>query len=442
MSAAVGIIYVLIAFLSVVALRNAHGTALFRFPFLFSAIWVTFVLLGFLEFFTPENSLFLAYEDTGVIDVALFVVCTSIFGGFLGYLLAGGHTPRPQEPQTSKPVAPWIMRRMHIASCVIAVMSYLAFLALARLGGGLTAYIFHSGAYTITWEGLPVYLVFVVRFGYVAIVIQLWLWSRTKKASHMVLALLFSLIPFINIIFIFRRSEVVTVGVYFGYFIVNYTRFHMGRIHAISGLVGMFLVFKVFPLLRDEEGKNLSLNELLDQALAPRIDFDSSEIGAGLFRIYYSMSESAFEYGAIIWNAFIRQFVPGSLVGAELKASLLLPELTYANLSFVDFRFYVSPMGFAQAYQQFWIFAAVMFVFIGFFVARLEQRRFIGPRQEIFMVLMIPILLTAVSADISLIVPRFITFAALIAICIPKESNQTFAPNRSHAKPSLSPQRN
>jgi len=411
------------ACLGLIVLVNAKGTRLFQFPFLFSGVWIAFVLVDFLEFIDPRNRLFQIYSDLGVIDMAFFVMVTAILGGFLGYMMAGGSRPPSGESQLPSTASPPVLRRLQVTSCVVATISYTSFLFLAKLSGGLTAYIFYSGAYTITWEGLPVYLVFLVRFGYVAIVIQLWLWSRTGRASHLRLALFFSVIPFINIFFLFRRSEVLTLGIFFGYFFVNYTRLRVRRLHAVVALAAMLVILRVFPLLRNEAGKSLSFRDLFSVALAPREYFADSEIGSGLLRIYYSMSHGAFEYGAIFWNAVVRQFIPSGLVGPHFKASLMLPELGsgYSDVAFTEFHFYVSPMGFAQAYQQFWIFGGLIFFIIGYLTAGMEQRRFRGPRQEVFLVLMLPALVSTVSADLSFIVTRSITYAILVMLCIPSQ---------------------
>lgn len=421
MTAALGLVYLLIALLGTVAIVNARGTRLLQFPFLYSSVWVAFVLLALVEFMTAENNgLYEAYEAAGVVDTVLFVIFTSALGGLLGHALAGGSRPRRHHPQTPSTLDERQMRRMHKASCVIAALSYLAFLYLATLGGGLKAYLFESGNYVLTWEGLPVYLIFVVRFGYVSIVIQLWLWTRTGRNKHLVYSLIFSIIPFLNIFLIFRRSELVAMGIYYGYFLLNYTRFNVGRLQALLAIGAMFAAFKIFPLLRNEEGKQMSLKELIDTAFAPRETFDNSEIASGFLRIHHSMTHDVYEYGAIFWNAFVKQFVPSGLVGADFKSSLMILQIQNMDSSFANFRFYLSPMGFAQAYQQIWLFAGLLFVVLGYCVAKLEQRRFMGARQEIFLVLMLPPLLSTISADLSLIVSRAVTFSVLVVLCIPR----------------------
>ncbi|MCK0129803.1 hypothetical protein [Erythrobacter sp. F6033] len=406
--------------LAVVAIRNGRNADIFTFPFLFPAVTLAFVLVEFSDFMLNAGILFEIYRDTGTVTIALFMIASCAILGLSGYALgARGTVKMRTAPSGLQPPSERDIRYMHIASIVLGAMSFAAFLALASLSGGVEAYVFYSGSYSLEWRGLPVYLIFVVRLVYASIVIQLWLWVRTKRQRHLRWAALFALIPLINIIFIFRRSEVIKLGVFFGYFLTNYRYISIGRVPAFLGLVGMYGVFKIFPFLRNEAGKQLEMNELIDKAL-DRKTYEDTEIASGLFRIYHSMETGFFEYGAVFYNAVIGQFVPAGLVGTSIKSMLMLPMIEYTDSSFSAYRFYLSPMGFAQAYQQFWLFGGVIFFALGFFMARLESRRFDNRRIEIFLVLMIPSAVFTVSADLALFMPQMITWLIVTLICVPK----------------------
>nr|WP_298931693.1 hypothetical protein [uncultured Erythrobacter sp.] len=406
--------------LAVVAIRNGRNADIFTFPFLFPAVTLAFVLVEFSDFMLNAGILYEIYRDTGTIAIAMFMIASCALLGLSGYALGGrGKVKMRAAPSGLQPPNEREIRYMHIASIVLAGMSFIAFFALASLTGGIEAYIFYSGSYSLEWRGLPVYLIFVVRLIYASIVIQLWLWVRTKRQRHLRWAVLFAVIPLINIIFIFRRSEVIKLGVFVGYFLTNYRYISIGRIPAFLGLVGMYGVFKIFPFLRNEAGKQLEMNELVDKAL-DRKSYEDTEIASGLFRIYQSMETGMFEYGAIFYNAVIGQFVPAGLVGAATKSALMLPRIEYVDSSFSAFRFYLSPMGFAQAYQQFWLFGGLIFFALGYLMARLESRRFENRRIEIFLVLMIPSAVFAASADLALFMPQMITWLVVTLICVPK----------------------
>jgi len=410
---------VLSAALTFVALRNGKNSDLFTFPFLFPAVTVSFVLVEFSDFMLNAGRLYWIYSETGAVAVALTMIALCSLAGLLGYGAAAAGSPKMAVAPKMPPISSHDVRFMHRASIIVGVISFAAFAALSSLGGGFQQYIFESGAYSIVWSGLPVYLIFLVRLCYVSIVIQLWLWVRTNNKKHLRWALIFSILPIINIVFIFRRSEVIKLGVFFGYFLTNYGRLKVGRVPALIGLAGMYLVLKVFPFLRDEAGKQLGLQQLVGDALQ-RESYENSEIGSGLMRIYSSMQSSMYEYGSIFYNAVIQQFVPAGFVGTETKAKLLLPVINYEDTAFAAYRFYLSPMGFAQAYQQFWFFGALIFCALGYFMAKMERGRFNSRRKEILLVLMIPTAVSTVSADLSLFFPQLLIFAVMVYFCVPK----------------------
>jgi hypothetical protein len=416
----------LTAALLVIMLRFGHGPRFFQFPFLFSAVWVGFILLGMIEFIISGDALYKIYVQNGTVSVALFLMISSATCGLVGYALAGGSRRtltvggRPVMSLKRRPLTVAEMKRMNLISFVIAGLSVSAFILLASLGGGLQAYIFASGNYTITFEGLPVYLVFVIRFIYVSIAIQLWIWTRTSQNVHFILAVAFSIIPFINIVFIFRRSELLTIGVLYGYFFSTYAKIAISRLSAILSILIMVIVMKIFPLFRAGVD-SVNWSDVYNAIFRIRDNFENSEIGSGMYRIYVTMSTSNFEYGAIFWNAFINQFVPAGIVGRDFKNSLVIPTQETFDLSFAAFKFYLSPMGFAQAFTQFWYFGPLLFALIGWTVAKMEQNRFNSARAEILLVLLIPALLSTVSADMSLIVSRAITYGALVMLCVPHQ---------------------
>lgn len=419
--------------LSIIAVRNGKNADLFTFPFLFPAVTVTFVLVEFGDFMLNAGGLYDIYRESGVISVALFMIASCAVFGLVGHAMGarGAAKLRVAPVDLVKPDENDV-RYMHFASVTLGLLSFAAFAALANLGGGFQEYIFYSGAYSIEWTGLPVYLVFVVRLVYVSIVIQLWLWVRTKRSRHLRWALFFALIPLINILFIFRRSEVIKLGIFFGYFLTNYRYVSIGRIPAFLSLFGMYMIFKIFPLLRDEAGKQMEIGELVDVALTNDA-YERGEISSGLIRIYQSMETGVFEYGALLYNQLIRQFVPAGLVGTDLKSSLMMASIENADTSFTEFRYYLSPMGFAQAYQQFWVLGGLFFFAIGLLMARLERDRFFSYRKEILLVLMIPTAVMSVSASLSLFVPQLIIYAVIVFVSVPKSVRKDYRAPASHS---------
>ncbi|RFB05091.1 hypothetical protein [Parvularcula marina] len=417
MSTELLITYGLTLGLLVIAIRNAHGIHLMKFPFLFAGVFVAFVLFQLIAIIQSGSYVYEVYRNTGVVSTTLILLTGSSIFGLAGYYLARPKVRR--ERPLFMPPTRRQERFLDLTSAALGIIAIIAFFMLARIGGGVRNYLLSGGFYSIYFEGLPTYLVFVIRFTYVSIVIQMWLWARTRKMYHLYLGLFFGLIPMMNVLFLFRRTEVLTLGIFYGYFIINYTRIRLGRIAAVGAIAGMMVAMRLFPLLRTEEGRNSDISDLFAQALSSRETFENTEIAGAMYRIYSTSLTQYYEYGSIFWNAFVQQFVPASLVGSATKQGLFLRQSEFEFAYFTEQLNYLSPMGFSQAFQQFGYYGMLLFGLIGIWVAKLEQSRYGTARGEIFLVLMVPALLLIVGADLSLIVSKAITFGVLVYFCVP-----------------------
>lgn len=320
---------------------------------------------------------------------------------------------------------------------MIAAVSTLAYLLLALIGGGLRQFLLEGGNYGITYEGLPVYLIFLVRFIYIAIAIQLFLWCKFASNKNLYLSLLFSLIPLFNIIFLFRRSEVLVLGVIFAHFLVRYGKIHLNRIMVISSLIALLFVFRLFPELRSYNFGEAPLAEIADKITkVDETDIDKSEIVGSFLRLDSVNKSGDFQYGAIFYNAVINQYVPSGIFGADFKNSLRIPleELEYNSVS--SYYNYLSPLSFAQVYQQFWYFGALIFALLGAFMAWLERRMAYSPRDEIFYAVMLGILATALTADLTVFVARGLAYYIIVAIAVPRLWIGTSQPLAMSSSPS------
>ncbi|KQX26165.1 hypothetical protein ASD39_02715 [Sphingomonas sp. Root50] len=77
-------------------------------------------------------------------------------------------------------------------------------------------------------------------------------------------------------------------------------------------------------------------------------------------------------------------------------------------------------MSFAQVYQQFWYFGALIFALLGAFMAWLERRMAHSPRDEIFYAVMLGILATALTADLTVFVARGLAYYIVVALAVPR----------------------
>lgn len=78
-----------------------------------------------------------------------------------------------------------------------------------------------------------------------------------------------------------------------------------------------------------------------------------------------------FDYGFSLWNSFVQRYVPGQIVGANIKRDLYVDSVDSARLVFGQVpRLGTTSTGLADAFQSFWYFGALIFFGIGLVMAR------------------------------------------------------------------------
>ena len=86
-----------------------------------------------------------------------------------------------------------------------------------------------------------------------------------------------------------------------------------------------------------------------------------------------------FDLGLSHWNGFVNAYVPGQLVGADLKRSIMLDlqSAAYSEFSYTP-SFGSTVTGLSDAFASYWYFGALEFFFIGFVMAKLFRSGNIG----------------------------------------------------------------
>lgn len=94
-----------------------------------------------------------------------------------------------------------------------------------------------------------------------------------------------------------------------------------------------------------------------------------SELTNALHDIEAFDQRGNFDWGKRYWNRFVRLYVPGQLIGEEVKRSMMLPQDPAALILFG----YRSPTGstrtgISHVFQSFWYFGAIEFLIIAYFM--------------------------------------------------------------------------
>ena len=77
------------------------------------------------------------------------------------------------------------------------------------------------------------------------------------------------------------------------------------------------------------------------------------------------------DYGLSLWNGFVQRYIPGQLIGPELKRSMYIERGDSARQLFGPVPHNGSTVtGLTDAFQSFWFFGAIKFFLIGFIMSR------------------------------------------------------------------------
>jgi len=231
---------------------------------------------------------------------------------------------------------------------------------------------------------------------------------------------LLSAFPLMNVLILFRRSDLLFLGFIAIHALAVSGRWKVNRLALLASVGALALLIILFPYMRQASISTVTgFNyHQLDLSLQERVadSFEVSEndeivrAAASIQNVYRSGN---YGLGTFIWNSLINQFVPATLVGVETKRSLYFGqrEQTEDFESFFDQEsyFYVAPMGFAQAYEQFGPFGWIIFAAFGALIA-LAERKSGKVSNRIFLMLAIPMVCLAATNDVTSMPARLLTF--------------------------------
>lgn len=126
----------------------------------------------------------------------------------------------------------------------------------------------------------------------------------------------------------------------------------------------------------------------------------------------------AFDGGANLWNRFVHSYVPGQIIGSEMKRSLMIPSDDVAFLEFGHVPHTgTTHTGIADAFRSFWYLGAGVFYLIGLIMSRWFRAADAGnPAAQMIVLLITTKSLLAITHT----TPHFfLHFVALVAFLLP-----------------------
>nr|WP_319250262.1 hypothetical protein [uncultured Celeribacter sp.] len=242
------------------------------------------------------------------------------------------------------------------------------------------------------WSGPATIVAFFAQIRDVVLALSLLLAFKCPKRITIILLLVNLCVSLPVALTYLRRADIIAIGAmllcgaWFGKGIRLRFTLLLPALCAIA-----IVVYVVGPLrgesarIMEETGQRVSL---FNPQLWARVDV-SSEVEASLelspdvmnaaYILKYRTDTLSFQYGAVLWNAFVELYIPGQLVGYELKRSL---QLSSAINYYDDIRSLygyarrngTTATGFGSAYSDFWFLGCLYFFVMSYLMKSLFIR--------------------------------------------------------------------
>tara|TARA_R110000824_G_scaffold104214_6_gene247349 strand:+ start:19077 stop:20438 length:1362 start_codon:yes stop_codon:yes gene_type:complete len=401
---------------AILTIFNSSSDRIVRPTFLFSGVHALYIFPKILALSVSISPAARYFQASGTDVTVAYMALLCYLGFILFYELLA---PKPAYSYGNGYLKMPTKRTTNFA-IIVGGSGFLAFLALIARNGGLYQYYFDLSFYQAELTGVNVWLIFLSRFTYPAIAaIALLAALRPSRFSLSLLALL-SMFPLMNVLFLFRRSDLLLLGFIAIYALTASGRIRLNRVFVLVGMGVMFLSISLFPYLRQDNiykmtsrshsAEVLSVQERLADSLEVDVDDEIVRAASTIDNAYKS---GHYGLGTFIWDSLVNQFVPATLVGQDTKNSLYLGNSSTSGDGggYFDEQafFYVAPMGFAQAYEQFGPLGWTIFSALGALIALIE-RKSSKLSNLVFVIIAIPIVCLAATNDIGSTPARLVTF--------------------------------
>ncbi len=236
-------------------------------------------------------------------------------------------------------------------------------------------------------QGWPVYWYTLSSLTLSGITLIVIAYFQSKKQLYLICSILFSIIPMLAIVEYGRRSMTFNLPlIYLLPLLLFNPKLRISKWIIITALLASFLVVYAFPYWRGEfkEGryftairekpvteiisdmfseKNTKTLEVIDAMIVTGAHYQTNRYGLGIDRIY---------------NSFIHRFVPGSLIGYDLKRSLFsntggVSQDWVSSVYGVSVARYTAKTSFSEFFAEFSFLGSILFFCIGYSFRRIHD---------------------------------------------------------------------
>lgn len=325
------------------------------------------VACDILFFMLPQLSGILLQKTYLQDEVALFLAVQLFF--FMAFF-AGYNSKRPFR-----------RRIQQVAFNPKKLLFGTVFLALISAWGNYQLRSLPEELLTSQWSGLPVRYLFFADTGNLCIPLAFILFFQYGRTSGLLCAIPPYLNGVMNIILQGRRSPVVLLGLLTLLGLWLGRRWKMPRPFLLTaGFIFFLLVFNAATyrnIMSDDDvvkkvdaiKEAITFSETLDEIFQSSENVDAMNAVIVTSAVHESLQ---LNFGAKLWNILVSRYIPGQLIGQNLKSSFYIPYRTEFDIaaSEVGYRFSIGSClpGTAEVFAAFHFFGFLVFYFSGRFL--------------------------------------------------------------------------
>ena len=341
-------------------------------------------------------------------------VCISMlsFGSYLGRRMAERYIASAKFVPTDLSIERYDPKKLSNAALVMAILGGLSFFMMAREAQNFGIQEQWTGVITLYYL-LSQFMVFGGALG-----ILVYMQYKERRGLIAYLAMIGVATP-IFLLFVRRSVLFQIAAITLGAVILN-RGIKIPRMVLIVGLVISVMILNGAAAIRQHVfNEGGTIVSAFTEGVMFKTNFVQHEVIAAELRSAISDFEvtratNTYKPFVMLWNVSVSQYVPGFVVGDELKASLLIPEDNRSVLQsyFTDG---ATRTGFAEAFSGYWYFGVFIYLGIGIVFGRLwvlTNKRDIRA-QHMYLIFLLYSLLTVTES-----ISRMLVTAPIILISV------------------------
>jgi hypothetical protein len=237
------------------------------------------------------------------------------------------------------------------------------------------------------WTGSATIYYFLLNLKSASLALSLILFLRQRSALALTLvaANLFLYFPYVVLMFKRRQiAELTLVAAYAVFVMRNWT---IPRLGVIAGFLAASVAVFAAAEIRHATAANdgiptwSEIRKIDFLAVNPLSDADTPEMTNAAYLVYVAALRGDYSLGRQLWNRLVFHFVPGQIVGMDVKQGLMVD--WFAEQHIYNATGYVGRngatfTGFATAFAEFWYFGCMYFFVAAYILGYFWKRAFAG----------------------------------------------------------------